>query len=65
VELIVLFLPATQRREKAMNQIFAAAGVTAAIGFSIGLALLLEWTCLRALLLLMPAREISPLGKVS
>jgi hypothetical protein len=48
-----------------MNQIFAAATVTAAIGFSIGLAFLLEWTCLRALLLLMPAREASPRGKVS
>jgi hypothetical protein len=48
-----------------MNHFFAAATVTAAIGFSIGLALLLEWTCLRALLLLMPAREASPRGKVS
>jgi hypothetical protein len=48
-----------------MNQIFAAATITAVIGFSIGLALLLEWTCLRALLLLMPGREASPRGRVS
>lgn len=48
-----------------MNQIFTAATVTVAVGFSIGFALLLEWTCLRALLLLLPAREPSPRTKVS
>lgn len=48
-----------------MNPALVAATVSAAIGLSIGVALLLEWTCLRALLLLMPAREASPRGKVS
>lgn len=48
-----------------MNQVFAAITVTGAIAFSIGVALLLEWTCLRALLHLMPAREATTRGKVS
>lgn len=48
-----------------MNQVFAAVTVTCAIAFSIGVALLLEWTCLRALLILMPARQRSARGKVS
>ena len=46
-----------------MNQVFAAATIATAIGASIGVALLLEWISLRALLLLMPPRETSPRGK--
>ncbi|HTV58592.1 MAG TPA: hypothetical protein VMJ93_06945 [Verrucomicrobiae bacterium] len=46
-----------------MTHVFAAATITTAIAVSIGVALLLEWISLRALLLLMPARSAPPRGK--
>lgn len=46
-----------------MTHLIAAATITTAIAASVGVALLLEWISLRALLLLMPARATPPRGK--
>jgi len=46
-----------------MNPIFQAATVAGAIAASMGVALLLEWASLKALWILMPARDGQARGK--
>jgi hypothetical protein len=46
------------RRELVMNCVIDFAGVAGAIGFSVALALWLEWVTLHALMRLMPAKSV-------